>query len=387
MYLLEMVIVALGMICSGLFLLLCLSLVLTFALAYLFVVNLGEQGNKAETAEYSFIQWAACIFGILTHSGIRIPGYPRGTASATKNLAATLSATHNLSATHSSAAAAARKAKTATTPNNRAAKRPSRPSRLITRTTATTVGKHETSHSYSLVDSTLRDIQGNVDQQAVMTQPTNVNSAISLFPLPYQMGAPYFDGKDVTDFIAHWEDLTIDWTDSQRIKKVPLYCEKLIGKYLKTFETYISGASWDEFRAALVTTFKEDDMEQKKNTETYLQSLVQGMQKTKDPSVARYRAFIFEFAERSTLLVSKLIINEHTRVFMFLQAFSDKIGDKLCKRCSIDIDDTASTAKVWNELRKEALSVCTKDDSQMSKLWKAKKQMESPTHTRMTKGV
>jgi len=54
-----------------------------------------------------------------------------------------------------------------------------------------------------------------------MTQPTDINSAISLFPLPHQMGAPYFDGKDVTDFIVHWEDLTIDWTDSQRIKKSP----------------------------------------------------------------------------------------------------------------------------------------------------------------------
>ena len=38
-------------LCSGLFFLFCLSLVLTFALAYLFVVNLGEQGNKADTAD------------------------------------------------------------------------------------------------------------------------------------------------------------------------------------------------------------------------------------------------------------------------------------------------------------------------------------------------
>jgi len=193
------------------------------------------------------------------------------------------------------------------------------------------------------------------------------------------MGALYFDGKDVTDFIAHWEDLTIDWTHSQHIKKVSLYCEKLIGKYWKTFETYVTGTSWNEFRAALITEFKEDDIEQKKNTEMYLQSLVQSMRMTKDPSVARYRAFIFEFAERLTLLVSKLILNEHTRVFMFLQALSDKIGDKLCKQCNIDIDDTASTANVWTNLRQESLSICIKDDSQMSKLWKTKQQMESPT--------
>jgi len=69
------------------------------------------------------------------------------------------------------------------------------------------------------------------------------------------------------------------------------------------------------------------------------------MQNTKDPLVARYRAFIFEFAECSTLLVSKLIINEHTKVFMFLQAFLHKISNKPCKRCNIDIDDITSTAK------------------------------------------
>ena len=60
-------------ICSGLFFLLCWSLVLIFVLAYLFVVNLDKQGNKAGTAEYAIIQWAACIFEILTHSGIGIP--------------------------------------------------------------------------------------------------------------------------------------------------------------------------------------------------------------------------------------------------------------------------------------------------------------------------
>ena len=116
------------------------------------------------------------------------------------------------------------------------------------------MGKHEASHY-----SKLRDIQGKVDIFAKQkANQANISSAISFFPLPHQMGAPYFDGKDVTDFIAHWEDLTIDWTDNQRIKKVPLYCEKLIGKYLKIFETYLTGNSWDDFGTVLVTEFKED---------------------------------------------------------------------------------------------------------------------------------
>jgi len=101
------------------------------------------------------------------------------------------------------------------------------------------------------------------------------------------------------------------------------------------------------------------------------------MRKENDPSIAAYRTFIFEFVRRSNFLVARLVINEHTCIVLFLQAFSDKIGEKLCKKCKIDIDDTSSTAYVWSELKKETLNICTKDDSQMSKLWKTKKQLET----------
>jgi len=99
------------------------------------------------------------------------------------------------------------------------------------------------------------------------------------------------------------------------------------------------------------------------NTETYLQNLIQKMRKEKDPSIAAYRTFIFEFVPRSNFLVTKLVINIHTCIVLFLQAFSDKIVDKLYKRCKIDIDDTSFTAYVWLELKKEAINIYTKDDS------------------------
>ena len=60
------------------------------------------------------------------------------------------------------------------------------------------------------------------------------------------------------------------------------------------------------------------------------------------------------------------------RVFMFLQAFSDRIGDKLCKRCNIDIDEPVTTTNVWNTLKTETLKICTREDSQMNKIWKSK---------------
>jgi len=218
---------------------------------------------------------------------------------------------------------------------------------------------------------------GETTTKIVPVQAGAMTSALSLFPLPHQLGPPYFDRINVTEFLARWEDLTMDGTDGQRIKKMPLFCETTLGLYIKELDIYRDGESWDDFTIVLKLEFREDDSEQMRNTETYLQSLVQKMRKENDPSIAVYRTFIFEFARRSNFLVAKLVINEHTRIVLFLQAFPDKIGDKLCNRCKIDIDDTSSTAHVWSELKKETLNICTKDDSYMSKFWKTKKQLET----------
>jgi len=207
--------------------------------------------------------------------------------------------------------------------------------------------------------------------------PEQLTSALSLFPLPHQMGAPYFDGTDVTDFVIQWEDLTIDWTDGLKIKKVPLYCEKMVGKYVKTLESYIEGDSWQRFANELKTEYKDNDMEQKGNTEAFLQAMVQKMRGEKELTISAYWSFIFEYSKRSSLLVRNQVISPHTGVFMFLQAFSDRVGDKICKRCGIDIEDAKTMARIWMDVKHQALKICTKDNLQMSKLWKSNMQGEN----------
>ena len=49
-----------------------------------------------------------------------------------------------------------------------------------------------------------------------------VAGAISLFPLPYQPGAPLFYAIAITDFLMQWKHLMIGWIDAQRICKIPL---------------------------------------------------------------------------------------------------------------------------------------------------------------------
>ena len=53
---------------------------------------------------------------------------------------------------------------------------------------------------------------------------------------------------------------------------------------------------------------------------------------------------------------------------LFLHAFSDEIGNKLCKRCNIDLDDPDMTDRVFPELKREGLDLCIKEESQMQKL-------------------
>ena len=68
-------------------------------------------------------------------------------------------------------------------------------------------------------------------------------------------------------------------------------------------------------------------------------------------------------AESCDYKKKKKKINQHNRVLLFLKACSDKVRDKLCKRCKIDLEDPSTTIGVWSDLQKEALTVSTNDDS------------------------
>ena len=94
---------------------------------------------------------------------------------------------------------------------------------------------------------------------------SSLSSMITLFPLPYQQGAPYFDGKDVTKFLNRWETLTFEWNDEKKIKKMIAYCDEITGRYIQTLPSYEQN-DWAEFRKELLAEYKEEDGEQRRNT-------------------------------------------------------------------------------------------------------------------------
>ena len=110
--------------------------------------------------------------------------------------------------------------------------------------------------------------------------------------------------------------------------------------------------NWAGFKVEVLEEFKDDDEEQQKYTVAYLRKYVQQTRKSKD---ADYRAFILDFTEKSRFLINARKLSEYRRVTLFLHAFSDEIGNKLCKRCNIDLDDPDTTDRVFPEPKREAL--------------------------------
>lgn len=64
------------------------------------------------------------------------------------------------------------------------------------------------------------------------------------------------------------------------------------------------------------------------------------MRKKENPSPGDYCSFIIKYSERSEILMEKRRLDEFTRITLFLRAFKIRTGDKICKKCEVDLENT-----------------------------------------------
>jgi len=62
-----------------------------------------------------------------------------------------------------------------------------------------------------------------------------------LMPMPGSVGAPFFDGKNVTEFLTRFEDLCSAYgvAPSQKVAQMVRYCSRSIGQYLHIRPAFI----------------------------------------------------------------------------------------------------------------------------------------------------
>ena len=59
-------------------------------------------------------------------------------------------------------------------------------------------------------------------------------------PLTGTVGAPYFTGQNVTDFLERFDNMCEEYGVKKldKIRKLPWYCEKSIGEYIRMLSEY-----------------------------------------------------------------------------------------------------------------------------------------------------
>ena len=159
-----------------------------------------------------------------------------------------------------------------------------------------------------------RDSTPRSSQNLVMNRGTEgCNATTMMFPAPGLPGASLFDGTNITEFIITWEDLTVEWVDGLKIKRVPMYCERSVGRYIRGLEGYGAATqTWESFRKLLLEEFKEGDEEQQRYTQSYLEKLAANLNSKGDRATpSERRSYIFEFSEKADRLVNNNVLSEH----------------------------------------------------------------------------
>ena len=59
-------------------------------------------------------------------------------------------------------------------------------------------------------------------------------------PLPGTPGTPYFEGKNITEFLERYEDICNNYQVTKAVSLLPRYCEASIGRIVKTLPEFIS---------------------------------------------------------------------------------------------------------------------------------------------------
>jgi hypothetical protein len=73
-------------------------------------------------------------------------------------------------------------------------------------------------------------------------------------PMAGSVGAPFFGGKNVTEFLDRFEDLCVDYgvTTSQKVTRVIRYYLLSIRHYLRTIPAFLD-SDWKELRRSMIS--------------------------------------------------------------------------------------------------------------------------------------
>ena len=94
---------------------------------------------------------------------------------------------------------------------------------------------------------------------------------IMAMPYPGTPGTPFFDGRNVTDFLDRFSDLCEDYKLSadEKMKRLPRYCDMRIGRTIETMKEW-NLRDWTKFRQCLREEYESADQTQTYQSRAFL---------------------------------------------------------------------------------------------------------------------
>ncbi|KAI5277193.1 hypothetical protein KEM52_004975, partial [Ascosphaera acerosa] len=112
------------------------------------------------------------------------------------------------------------------------------------------------------------------DSRTTMAMQGETTGPRGAIPRPGQAGAPFFNGTNVTRFIDEFKDLCFEFrlTDKQQLKKLPLYCDPMIGDSI-AFSPEYTTEDLDAVYRNLKRDYRKRDRAQMVYNNAYLEKL------------------------------------------------------------------------------------------------------------------
>ncbi len=144
---------------------------------------------------------------------------------------------------------------------------------------------------------------------------------------------PFFDGQNITHFLHLYNQLCSDYrlSDSEKINRLPSYCESFTGNYVKNL---IKGAYWAGVRAILRREYKENDLDQQMYSREFLEAL-KNKARSEGDNLMHYCQL---FASISRDLVLRKRLDLYTQCQWFLQGLPERIVIEIFYRLDIDLE-------------------------------------------------
>lgn len=164
--------------------------------------------------------------------------------------------------------------------------------------------------------------------------PIHFGQYVVPMPLPGQPGALYFNGHNVSDFLERFEEQCQEHRveKADRFRKLPRYCEKLIGNFVKTLPAWTS-QDWDSLVVLMKKEYERDDMDQKIYSLHFLE-VFKSKPRTEDDDL---RVYSRQFRSIAIKLANLGQLDEYTCCRWYLQGLPPTTRHKVVKKHAVDV--------------------------------------------------